>query len=118
ASPMASPPPSAPTSMTPRPASSTSSAGSTAPPPTMASGPSHTTKGPSAFGTEVSCTVTEVSLSVGCLAGVFRGSGAESYPLNLNQVMLAEEVRDGKGLLLTCAIDTNPFSHDRTPLKG
>src|SRR5690606_22893835 len=26
------------------------------------------------------------------------GSGAESYPLNLNQVMLAEEVRDGKGL--------------------
>jgi hypothetical protein len=27
----------------------------------------------------------------------WKSSGAESYPLNLNQVMLAEEVRDGKG---------------------
>jgi hypothetical protein len=31
---------------------------------------------------------------------VFRVSGAENYPLNLNQVMLAEEVRDGKSVSL------------------
>jgi hypothetical protein len=31
-------------------------------------------------------------VSLGC-----SGDGAEKHPLNLNQVMLAEEVRDGKG---------------------
>jgi len=44
-----------------------------------------------------SCTAKKLDLNVGCLAGVFRATGAEKNPLNLNQVMLAEEVRDGKG---------------------
>jgi hypothetical protein len=39
---------------------------------------------------------------------VFREIGAESYPLNLNQVMLAEEVRDGKSVSTLAAIDTIP----------
>jgi hypothetical protein len=39
---------------------------------------------------------------------VFRETGAENYPLNLNQVMLAEEVRDGKGFSNVRAIDTIP----------
>jgi hypothetical protein len=43
--------------------------------------------------------VGKLDLSLGCLAGVFRETGAEKNPLNLNQVMLAEEVRDGKGAL-------------------
>jgi hypothetical protein len=35
-------------------------------------------------------------VSLGC-----SGDGAEKHPLNLNQVMLAEEVRDGKGAKAT-----------------
>jgi hypothetical protein len=61
--------------------------------------------------TEVSCTALKLSLDVGRLAGVFRETGAESYPLNLNQVMLAEEVRDGKSVSTRPAIDTHPFTH-------
>jgi hypothetical protein len=69
----------------------------------MAMGPSNTTIGASALGTEESCTVTALSLSVGRLAGVFRTfPELRNYPLNLNQVMLAEEVRDGKDISMPC----------------
>src|SRR5690606_8699597 len=48
--------------------------------------------------------------------GVLELSRAEKNPLNLNQVMLAEEVRDGKGISMP-AIDI-PFTHGRNTIEG
>ena len=100
----------------PRAARSRSTSRSTAPPPTITSRPSKRSEVGLLHGGK------SLALDVRRLAGVVRTIGPEKNPLNLNQVMLAEEVRDGKGASrphhLTLSSTTWPQSEGNEPCSS